>query len=286
MLGSMVVGAVFSRFFDRLGFTLIYLIAMMLFVTFCRISLRQMKVTRLHWVMLAFQLLGGAAIYLLIFRLNPVVAQGLMICIFTSVAMGAVVIGGMLGADITTMATFTMMSNLGVVVAAPLLFSAIGASMGGSFIESALLILAHVGPLLALPFIGAWLLEKFWPAAHSAVKRNQGISFWLWVVSLTIVIARTVRFLIGQPAENHITEIWLAVGALAICLPQFAIGRYLGRRYGDTAAGGQSMGQKNTVLAIWMSQTFLDPLSSIAPAAYVLWQNLVNSWQLWKFKNN
>ena len=42
------------------------------------------------------------------------------------------------------------------------------------------------------------------------------------------------------------------------------------------------MGQKNTILAIWMAQNYLDPLCSIAPAAYVLWQNIINSIQLWK----
>ena len=42
------------------------------------------------------------------------------------------------------------------------------------------------------------------------------------------------------------------------------------------------MGQKNTILAIWMAQTYLNPLSSIVPAAYVLWQNLINSYQLWR----
>jgi BASS family bile acid:Na+ symporter len=47
-------------------------------------------------------------------------------------------------------------------------------------------------------------------------------------------------------------------------------------------AGGQGLGQKNTVLAIWMAQTFLNPISSIAPGAYVLWQNMFNSWQVWR----
>ena len=70
--------------------------------------------------------------------------------------------------------------------------------------------------------------------------------------------------------------------ALALCLAQFGIGRWLGRKYGDAVAGGQSLGQKNTVLAIWMAQTFLNPLSSVAPTAYILWQNMVNSWQLYR----
>ena len=40
--------------------------------------------------------------------------------------------------------------------------------------------------------------------------------------------------------------------------------------------------QKNTILAIWMAYTFLDPVSAIAPGSYVLWQNTVNSWHLWR----
>jgi len=54
------------------------------------------------------------------------------------------------------------------------------------------------------------------------------------------------------------------------------------RRYGDAPAGGQSLGQKNTVLAVWMAQSFLDPISSIAPTAYIVWQNFVNSYQIYR----
>lgn len=43
----------------------------------------------------------------------------------------------------------------------------------------------------------------------------------------------------------------------------------------------QGLGQKNTVLAIWMALTYLHPVSSVAPAAYVAWQNTINSAQLY-----
>ena len=77
-------------------------------------------------------------------------------------------------------------------------------------------------------------------------------------------------------------ELWLVFAALVICLVQFKVGRTLGRRYGDAPAGGQSLGQKNTVLAVWMAQSFLDPISSIAPTAYIVWQNFVNSYQIYR----
>ena len=37
----------------------------------------------------------------------------------------------------------------------------------------------------------------------------------------------------------------------------------VGGRYGDRISGGQALGQKNTVLAIWMAQTYLDPSSCV-----------------------
>jgi len=88
-----------------------------------------------------------------------------------------------------------------------------------------------------------------------------------------------------ESGTEHIrTEILLAVSALVICLVQFAVGHWLGRRYGDESAGGQALGQKNTVLAIWLAQSFLNPLACIAPTAYIVWQNLVNSFQIYKHR--
>jgi BASS family bile acid:Na+ symporter len=43
---------------------------------------------------------------------------------------------------------------------------------------------------------------------------------------------------------------------------------------------GQAFGQKNTTLAIWMAQAYLVPIASMAPAVYIIWQNLFNSIQL------
>ena len=76
----------------------------------------------------------------------------------------------------------------------------------------------------------------------------------------------------------------MAAVALIVCLVQFGVGRRLGKRYGDEAAGGQALGQKNTVLAIWLAQSFLNPLACIAPTAYIVWQNIVNSYQIYKYR--
>ena len=88
-----------------------------------------------------------------------------------------------------------------------------------------------------------------------------------------------------QDSKDYGAEILMAIAALVLCIAQFALGRRIGKKYGETIAGGQGLGQKNTILAIWMAQVYLSPLSSIGPAAYVLWQNSINAFQLYRKRN-
>ncbi|MDD3780541.1 MAG: transporter, partial [Proteiniphilum sp.] len=100
---------------------------------------------------------------------------------------------------------------------------------------------------------------------------------------LTVVIGNVTQYVRLQDDGNYTLEVIIAVSSLLICLLQFFFGRKIGTRFGWTVAGGQGLGQKNTVLAIWLTQTYLNPLATLGPGAYVLWQNLVNSWQIWRY---
>ena len=137
-------------------------------------------------------------------------------------------------------------------------------------------------PLLVMPFAAAQFCRLVIPKAAKWVGDYSQISFYMWLASLLVIIGRTTAFILDLHDASLSTELWLAFAALAICLGQFKVGRMLGRRYGDAPAGGQSLGQKNTVLAVWMAQSFLDPISSIAPTAYIVWQNFVNSYQIYR----
>ena len=57
-------------------------------------------------------------------------------------------------------------------------------------------------------------------------------------------------------------------------------------RNGEIIAGGQALGQKNTVFAIWFAYTFLTPVTAIAGGFYSLWHNLVNTWQLYNGRHH
>ena len=279
---AMVVGALLCRPISALEAwthqmitpTLIFL---MLFVTFCRVKPRQMKPSMLHVWLLLFQTVVCIGVYLALRPLNDIVAQGAMICVLAPVAMAAVVIGGMLGANVATMATYSLLCNMAVALLAPVILTFTGTGTC-TFTQ----ILARIAPLLVMPFAAAQFCRFVFPKAAQWVGNHSQISFYMWLASLLVIIGRTTAFIIDLHDASLSTELWLAFAAVVICLVQFKVGRMLGRRSGDPAAGGQSLGQKNTVLAVWMAQSFLNPISSIAPTAYIVWQNFVNSYQIWR----
>jgi putative transporter len=69
---------------------------------------------------------------------------------------------------------------------------------------------------------------------------------------------------------------------LALCLLQYAIGWRIGNFFNSSIEAGQALGQKNTAFAIWIAATYLHPLSTVGPGCYILWQNIINSIEIWK----
>lgn len=279
---GMVVGALFCRQIVALdswscGWLTPMLIFAMLFFTYCRVDITKMRVTMMHFWLFAAQIVGSMTLYTLCLPLGQTIAQGAMICSLAPIAMAAVVIGGMLGANIENMTTYSLLCNVGTAFVAPFILSWVGNG------ECTLMqILTKVAPLLVAPFVAGQFCRFAMPRVAGWVADHSRISFYIWLVSLTVVVGRTTAFVIEHSATEGTTEIILAAVAAVICVAQFALGRKIGSKYGDTVAGGQSLGQKNTVLAVWMAQSFLDPLSCVAPTAYIVWQNIVNSYQIYK----
>lgn len=283
LIVAMVVGATFHSPMGMIAPYAPVLIFVMLLLTFSKLSLNDLRLKAFHVVLLSIQLVCAVGAYLLLAPINQAVAEGALICFLAPPATSAAVITAMLGGSLSLLTTYTLICNLMVALIAPMLFSAIGAQqMNIPFLESAFLIAKRVAPLLIAPVVIALLIKRFTPAIHQRIVSVHQLTFWIWVVALAIVTGSTVNALLEQDRTHYRVELALAGVSLAACAIQFLIGRRLGRLAGDPVSAGQGLGQKNTILAIWMAQSYLSPLASIAPATYVLWQNIFNSWQLWK----
>ena len=285
---AMVVGIIFHDYMNLVAPLAPWLLAVMLFQTYCRINLKEFRLTRFSLILILVQIIGGITFYFAFLPLGDIVAQAAFICVFCPTATAAPVVTGMLGGSVGQVAAFSLVSNFSVAVLAPFLFTWMGATdlhVGLSFLHTTGLISLKVVPLILGPLVAALLLNRLSPKVHKKISDHQGISFYLWSFTLIIVVGRSVSYVISHlnenPEEGRVMAAMAGVSLIA-CLMQFAVGRKVGEKFGDNVAGAQSLGQKNTILSIWMAQSFLNPLASVGPATYVAWQNTVNSMQILK----
>ncbi|MDE6649045.1 MAG: transporter [Muribaculaceae bacterium] len=283
---AMLGGILFYPWMGYVQFLSPYLIFAMLFITYCKLDFRHIALGRFQWVLLVVQMLIAAVAYLSVVWINHTVAEGVFICVFIPTATAAPVICAMLGGSLPKLATYSLLCNVFVAIVGPFVLALVG-DTEYSFWQSFVMIFKMVMPLLLGPLLASFLLRHVMPRFHETVKSHQSISFYLWAVSLFIIVGGCVSFIINNYKAEHLwTMIWLAIGALAVCLVQFKTGRIIGRRFGDPVSGGQGMGQKNTVLAVWIALAYMNPVASIAPASYIAWQNIINSWQIMRHKSS
>ena len=268
----------------------------MLFLAFCKINPLELRLRKWHIMLLTYQIVGCLAVFFLIRPFSTLLAQGLMLCVLMPTATAAPIITDRLGGNITQITTFVLLSNIMTALLVPLLFPIVNPTVEISYYTRFLQILEHIAPLLFVPFFGAWAVRLTYDGVMKRRGRAErfrlpqalaGLPFYLWVMLIVILIARTVRELSLYQGELF-PIVGLFAGTMLLCLAQFLLGRYIGRRCAvnpteaDAVTAGQSLGQKNSALAIWMSQAWLCPLASLAPACYIIWQNLFNSWQLYR----
>lgn len=272
---------------DLIAYITPLLIFAQLLLTFCKVeNLNELKPKAWHGWLLLIQTLSCLALAALLVccpmpEVYREVFEGAMVCLICPTATAAAVITGKLGGSASTLTTYTLLSNLLAAVAVPLVFPLVEPHADMTFFVAFLKILSKVFPLLLFPFLLAWFLRLFMPRVYHFLLGFHDLAFYLWGVALAIVSGQTVRSLVNSDAPVSV-EILIALAGLITCCLQFFLGKRIGGHYNDRISGGQALGQKNTVLAIWMAYTYLNPLSSVGPGSYVLWQNLINSWQLWK----
>lgn len=279
---AMLIGVVLHDYIHYVAFLSKYLIFIMLLITYCRVKLSDFHVGPYIWCLLAVQIPGALLAYWLLAPFSHELAQGAFICIFCPTATAAPVITGMLGGSVPKVATYSLFSHIFVAFLTPVLLSYISPETDLPFVESVMTIAQSVLPLILGPLVLAALFQRFAPKVHEGIANHQGLSFYIWAVALIIVVGNSVSFLIRQPADQIPEMILLAAVSLVACIGLFWSGRKIGGHFGDKISGAQSLGQKNTVLAVWLALTYLNPVVSAAPAAYVAWHNTVNSYQIYR----
>lgn len=292
------------------GFLQPMLIFAMLFLTFCSIEPKDLRPHRWHWWLLLIQggvfvLLGLLAAGLIKWLPDTshnwvVLIESAMLCFICPTATAAAVVTRKLKGDVSGITTYTVLINLLTALLVPLMLPMIQSARDSDFWTSFGLIMAKVFPLLITPCLAAWLVRYMCPGLYRRVLQYPDLAFYLWSMALTLAIAVTTKSIV----KSHM-DWWLILAmsgvSLLCCAFQFASGRIIGGSYRPRrvsadvteevlerarqtrkVTAGQSLGQKNTVFAIWMAYTFMTPETAIIGGLYSIWHNVYNSWQLYR----
>ena len=282
---AIVLGLLLHEYCATFSVAVPYLIFSILLLTFSAVDVRKLRFSPMFVWILLFQVVVSIGVYELMKALgsSDVLAEGVMMASLCPVAASVAVVSCMLGANRQTVTSFSIIGNLVMSIVAPAYFTLIGVQPEMTFVASFLSILKRVGVVIGLPFFVALALQLWLPKVNGFLSRYKGLSFYLWSIALLFTIGQTIDFIFLHGKGNWSVIIWLAVASLLFCALQFALGKWIGRKYGDVIAGGQLLGQKNTAMGIWMANHYLHPLASVSMAFYAIFQNLFNSWQIWYY---
>ena len=259
---------------------------LVLFVTFCKVDFRKLRPVMWHWWVGVFQVLFIGVLMALIlgFRMTSdslILMEALLMCVISPCATAAAVVTQKLGGSLEQMTTYTFLSNFLTALLVPVCFPLIEKGADITFWAAFMKILHEVFLVLIVPMLLAYIVKHRLHRLHRKIISIRDLSYYLWACSLMIVTGTTVKNIVHAEAT-----VWLltaiALLGLIICIVQFAVGRFVGHYFDHTQEAGQALGQKNTAFAIWLSTAYLNPLSSVGPGCYILWQNIVNSIEIYR----
>ena len=260
-----------------------------LFVTFSKVNFSAMRLCRWHVVVLLLQLLMASLLTASILLSNGVgtdiaakwMLEAVLICVIAPCATAAPVVTAKLGGDIVEMTTFTLLSSVCMTVFIPLVFPLLEPAEGVTFLAAFLVILRKISIIIVLPLVLGFVVRHWGGAVRRFIESRSDLGFYCWAFSLSITAGVTLR---GILAEASTLSVLLGIAFLTLltAVLQHHLGELIGRRFGVKVCTVQGMFQKNTALAIWVSLLYLSPLSSVGAGLYVLWQNAINSWELWR----
>ena len=262
-----------------------FLIAVLLFFQFVKVSPKDMLPRKWHAVALLVQIAFFASTAIGAAFVSEgtlkILLECAMICFICPTAAASGVITDRLGGSLSENVTYLIIINLAATFIIPAAIPLVRPAADISFWSYVFRIGGKIFPILVIPCLAAWLVRALFPRLQKALYDWAQNSFYIWGVCLALSMMLATRALVLSGIGIGGFFLIVAVSAVA-CAIQFFIGRRMGKDESEHISAAQSLGQKNNGFLIWLGYTYLTPVTSVAGGLYAIWQNLFNSWQLYR----
>ena len=261
------------------AFLIKYLLMLMLFFPFLKISIKTFYPHAL-WIVVA-NIIIPAVVYLVILPFNSELAFLCFITAITPTATAAPAIIDFLQGNVEYVTSSVLLTNSIIGLTIPLLLSWLTTP---EISISTSEVFQTIWFIFGIPLLIAQLVKEFNPFLYQFLLERKNLSFYIWNVLLFLATAKATHFIIYESNTTPQRICLIAASSLMLCTLNFGMGKLIGGKQFALEAS-QSLGQKNTMLTVWLAFTFLNPIVALGPMFYLIYHNLYNSYQLIKVNN-
>lgn len=276
---TMFIGACVPQA-SALSFMVQYLLMVMLFFAFIDLEINPQNFhIGVLWVLLANLAVAFVA-YTVFSRISVDLGLAAFITAIAPTAISSTVIVSFIEGHVDFMVAAVLLTNITMALVVPFVLPFL---VGANLAISTWDILLPVLVTMFTPLILARLVTRLPHKAQNLLRSGKRFSFPLWIANLFLISAKASDFILRENSGSLVVLGQIALVSLCICVVNFGLGALLGGR-GSWQEASQALGQKNNSFSIWIALTFISPLAAMGPTFYVLYHNLYNTWQIYRFE--
>ncbi|GLB50744.1 hypothetical protein Y10_31120 [Neptunitalea sp. Y10] len=192
-------------------------------------------------------------------------------------AAAAAVVANMMKLNVSFVTVSTVFSNIVSVIFIPVMLPIF---IKEPLTTSPLFIVLQVFITLGIPLIIGQLITLYSPVLSNKITQYKPFSFVLFILNMFIASANCSHYIQNNATISIQTIITIAAITVVIGLINFKVGEWTAPK-ALKYESGLATGRKNTMFALWICLTYINPMIGLAPVFYIVFHNVYNSAQLW-----
>ncbi|MFI2741409.1 hypothetical protein ACG2LH_01605 [Zhouia sp. PK063] len=273
---AILLGIFFPQFYV-FTFLIRYSLIVMLLLTFTGISIKFKDIKPSHLLSVILVIVASLFHYWWIGLWFPKYAMLGFVLGSAPTAAAAAVVSNMMKLNTPYVTIATIVSNVVMVIFIPLVLPFL---IQQKLSVSPILIVLQIFITLGIPFILGQLITHYSPSLTKQINSAKPFSFVLFIANMFIASANASQYIRTHDTINSKDIFIIACLTLVIGLLNFKMGEWTAPKAFKYECG-LATGRKNTMFALWISLTYINPITALSPVCYLIFHNIYNAVQLW-----
>lgn len=263
----------------HLTFLIRYFVMTMLFFAFLDVKLERAMVTTDHIKVALLNMTIPLLVFFVIQPFDLMIALAAFVICSAPTAAGAPVMAVFMKKKVSFVTASVILTSPLMAMVIPFTLPLVSQVEGD---VNAWQILLPVAQVVFIPLILAQGIRNYWPKARAGLRKFHKIPFYLFLGNVYIASANATNYILHDELTAWYEFLWIALTIGVICIFQFKIGEWVGSKE-TYVESGLALGRKNTMFALWVALTFINPVTGLGPIFYIVFHNAYNSWQIHKY---